>query len=127
MDTECPVCELWPVGPDGLRCRTCRRYYERHGQERPRVLIERDRARAYHAHQGAVWDKVGSKVQVLSIGCWTWTGKTKQVRLNGHVYSVGRLLFGVLRGPVSDSARLVRRCGTEACVNPDHMDLRIRS
>jgi hypothetical protein len=51
--------------------------------------------------------------------CWRWLG-------NGALPWPARpdeRAWELARGPLPDGARLEHRCGTDACVNPDHMDV----
>lgn len=64
--------------------------------------------------------------------CWTFTGK-KTSKGYGVAYRNGgrprahRLVYEVVNGPIPDGATIGHSCGTNACVNPDHLVLKLNA
>ena len=59
--------------------------------------------------------------------CWIWiayvdpNGYGRAKRANGERTTAHRAVWERLRGPLPKVCRLEHRCGTRACVNPEHM------
>ena len=49
--------------------------------------------------------------------CWPWASG------DSHVAGADMRAYELVRGPLPKGASLRHRCGTRACVNPDHMDV----
>lgn len=61
-------------------------------------------------------------------GCWAWKGKATR---DGHGYfrvgsrsrTAAALAWESVNGPVPERSRVLRKCSTVGCVNPEHLQL----
>lgn len=62
-------------------------------------------------------------------GCWIWTGCEVRAGVGygkafwcGKQYRAHRLVYEILRGPISDGLTIDHLCRVRCCVNPDHLE-----
>lgn len=124
---DCIVCGIWPALRSSPRCRTCQRYFRRHGVERPAKLIERERSTARAADPQAVLQRFAAKVEVTG-GCWLWIGartRTGYGNFNagaGRTVLAHRFAYEVRFGPIGRGLVVDHLCSHPSCVNPDHLE-----
>lgn len=59
--------------------------------------------------------------------CWTWLGSVKDngygsVRMAGKTYTVHRLVYEHLIGPIEEGMELDHLCRNRLCSNPEHLE-----
>lgn len=65
-------------------------------------------------------------------GCMEWAGyavqgKFPQIRVEGKLYPVRRLVWLLTRGATRSDLWITNKCGNPLCVNPDHLVAHTRS
>lgn len=79
---------------------------------------------------GQVLERIMGKIEMVTeSGCWIWLGATKggeedygRVYFCGMKFSVHRLVYELLKGPVPDGLVLDHLCRVEPCANPWHLE-----
>lgn len=76
---------------------------------------------------GKLPPNVANKISRLTeSGCWEWgaakTGGYGVVQWNGRIRRAHRVVYELLRGPISDGLETDHLCRNRACVNPDHIE-----
>jgi HNH endonuclease len=69
-----------------------------------------------------------AKVSLSEHGCWLWTGaKTRdgygKLEVDGRTVYAHRLAYEHWHEPIGDGLRILHKCDTPECVNPDHLQL----
>ena len=81
------------------------------------ILRIREADRALH-------DRLTEKMDTLPSGCILWRGSLTQeprMWIHGRPVSVRRLLWETSHGPLPAGKRIRAYCGTDGCVNPEHL------
>jgi HNH endonuclease len=77
-----------------------------------------------------VLERIMAKIEMVTeSGCWIWTGANKgskepygRVYFCGRQFSVHKLVYELLKGPVPKGLVLDHLCRVEPCANPDHQE-----
>jgi hypothetical protein len=73
-------------------------------------------------------ERFWNKVADADNGCRLWTayrneGGYGRFMVNGRVEFAHRVSYRLSRGPIPEGVKVLHRCDTPACVNPDHLFL----
>ena len=71
-------------------------------------------------------ERIIGRIDASSSECWLWTGELRKgygcVKVNGRRWSVHRLLFEALIGPIPQGLELDHLCRNRTCCNPAHLE-----
>jgi hypothetical protein len=72
------------------------------------------------------YERFMAKVSLSEHGCWLWTGaKTRdgygKLEVHGRTVYAHRLAYEHWYEPIEDGLRILHKCDTPECVNPDHL------
>lgn len=70
--------------------------------------------------------RIADKIYVAPDGCWLWMGYRSVlnyggVRWDGRSQRAHRVVYQLIKGPISKGLTLDHRCRNPPCVNPDHL------
>lgn len=55
--------------------------------------------------------------------CWLHSSISGKIRYNGRVFMTHRVAYEITYGPIDDHMFIIRSCGNEFCVRPNHLEL----
>jgi len=76
-----------------------------------------------------ILDRLARNLEFAEDGCWNWTAYCNagrkpygRVRFQGRLWTVHRLAYSLLVGPVDDDLTVDHLCRNHRCFNPDHLE-----